>query len=152
MPGQCKPKISKWGHPNLHLRSIFNHQLPFLAPQSRPYGMRTPVPEIIDPVFAKTSPNPSFSMTEYERFWLVFTKTRVYKFGHRWLRRIKYSKFGLCLTQSRLWFRENVVLPCGSYYTKLDGLEYWRQNVKNLKGDQSEILDYTLISTTLEYH
>jgi hypothetical protein len=40
------------------------------------------VPEIIDPVFAKTSPNPSFSMTEYERFGLVFTKTRVYKFGH----------------------------------------------------------------------
>ncbi len=41
-----------------------------------------PVPEIIDPVFAKTSPKRSFSMTEYERFWLVFTKTRVYKFGH----------------------------------------------------------------------
>ncbi len=42
----------------------------------------TPVPEIIDPVFAKTSPKRSFSMTEYERFGLVFTKTRVYKFGH----------------------------------------------------------------------
>jgi hypothetical protein len=42
-----------------------------------------PVPEIIDPVFAKTSPKRSFSMTEYERFGLVFTKTRVYKFGHR---------------------------------------------------------------------
>jgi hypothetical protein len=41
-----------------------------------------PVPEIIDPVFAKTSPKRSFSMTEYERFGLVFTKTRVYKFGH----------------------------------------------------------------------
>jgi hypothetical protein len=41
------------------------------------------VPEIIDPVFAKTSPKRSFSMTEYERFGLVFTKTRVYKFGHR---------------------------------------------------------------------
>ncbi len=38
--------------------------------------------EIIDPVFAKTSPKSSFSMTEYERFGLVFTKTRVYKFGH----------------------------------------------------------------------
>jgi hypothetical protein len=44
------------------------------------------MPEIIDPVFAKTSPNPSFSMTEYERFGLVFTKTRVYKFGHQSLR------------------------------------------------------------------
>jgi hypothetical protein len=42
------------------------------------------VPEIIDPVFAKTSPKRSFPMTEYERFWLVFTKTRVYKFGHRY--------------------------------------------------------------------
>ncbi len=42
-----------------------------------------PVPEIIDTVFTKTSPKRSFSMTEYERFRLVFTKTRVYKFGHR---------------------------------------------------------------------
>jgi hypothetical protein len=40
------------------------------------------VPEIIDTVFTKTSPIRSFSMTEYERFGLVFTKTRVYKFGH----------------------------------------------------------------------
>jgi hypothetical protein len=40
------------------------------------------VPEIIDTVFAKTSPKRSFSMTEYECFGLVFTKTRVYKFGH----------------------------------------------------------------------
>jgi hypothetical protein len=42
----------------------------------------TAVPEIIDTVFAKTSPKRSFSMTEYERFGLVFTKMRVYKFGH----------------------------------------------------------------------
>ncbi len=40
------------------------------------------VPEIIDPVFAKTSRKRSFSMTEYERFRLVFTKTRVYKYRH----------------------------------------------------------------------
>ncbi len=38
--------------------------------------------EIIDPVFAKTSPKCSFSMTENERFGLVFAN-RVYKFGHR---------------------------------------------------------------------
>jgi hypothetical protein len=44
--------------------------------------LRQSVPEILDPVFAKTSPKRSFSMTEYERFGLVFTKTRVYKFGH----------------------------------------------------------------------
>jgi hypothetical protein len=42
----------------------------------------TPVPEIIDQVCAKTSSKRSFSITEYERFGLVFTKTRVYKFGH----------------------------------------------------------------------
>jgi hypothetical protein len=33
------------------------------------------VPEIIDPVFAKTSPKRSFCMTENERFGLVFKKT-----------------------------------------------------------------------------
>jgi hypothetical protein len=43
------------------------------------------VAEIIDLVFAKTSPKRLFSMTEYERFGLVFTKTRVYKFRHRTL-------------------------------------------------------------------
>ncbi len=43
---------------------------------------RNSMPEIIDPVFAKTSLKRSFSMTDYERFALVFTKTRVYKFGH----------------------------------------------------------------------
>jgi hypothetical protein len=43
------------------------------------------VPKIVDPVFAKTSPNRSFSMTEYKRFGLIFTKTRVYKFGHWFL-------------------------------------------------------------------
>ncbi len=39
------------------------------------------MPEIIDPVFAKTSQNARFLLSEYERFGLVFTKTRVYKFG-----------------------------------------------------------------------
>ncbi len=41
------------------------------------------MPEIIDIVFAKTSPKRSLSMTKYERFGLVFTKTRFYKFRHR---------------------------------------------------------------------
>jgi hypothetical protein len=39
-------------------------------------------PKLYNQVFAETSPKRSFSMTEYERFGLVFTKTRVYKFGH----------------------------------------------------------------------
>ncbi len=36
---------------------------------------RLPMPEIIDPVFAKTSPKRSFCMTENERFGLIFVKT-----------------------------------------------------------------------------
>jgi hypothetical protein len=39
------------------------------------HGRNSPVPEIIDPVFAKTSPKRSFCMTENERFGLVFVKT-----------------------------------------------------------------------------
>jgi hypothetical protein len=54
---------------------------PFVERQCAKWSQ--PVPEIIDKVFPKTSPKRSFSMTEYERFGLVFTKTRVYKFGHR---------------------------------------------------------------------
>ncbi len=34
-----------------------------------------PVPEFVDPVFVKTSPKRSFSMTENKRFGLVFAKT-----------------------------------------------------------------------------
>jgi hypothetical protein len=34
-----------------------------------------PVPEFIDPVFAKTSPKRSICVTENERFGLVFEKT-----------------------------------------------------------------------------
>jgi hypothetical protein len=45
------------------------------------------VPEIIDPVFAKTSTKRSLSMTAYACFGLVFTKTLVYKFGHRRIRK-----------------------------------------------------------------
>jgi hypothetical protein len=52
-------------------------------PLSTSYHCKSQVHEIIDTVFAKTSPKRSFSMTEYERFGLVFTKTRVYKFGQR---------------------------------------------------------------------
>jgi hypothetical protein len=54
----------------------------FTYSKSRSHPQLNPVPEIIDPVFAKTSPKRSFSMTAYERFGLVFTKTRIYKFGH----------------------------------------------------------------------
>jgi hypothetical protein len=36
---------------------------------------RPPVPEILDPVFAKTSQNARFLLSENERFGLVFVKT-----------------------------------------------------------------------------
>jgi hypothetical protein len=36
----------------------------------------TAVPEIIDPVFTKTSQNARFLLSENERFGLVFVKTR----------------------------------------------------------------------------
>jgi hypothetical protein len=36
---------------------------------------KTTVPEIIDPVFAKTSQNARFLLSENERFGLVFVKT-----------------------------------------------------------------------------
>ncbi len=39
------------------------------------YKSHNTVPEIIDPAFAKTIPKRSFSMTENERFGLVFVKT-----------------------------------------------------------------------------
>jgi hypothetical protein len=37
--------------------------------------LKSAVPEIKDPVFAKTSPKRSFCMTENERIGLVFVKT-----------------------------------------------------------------------------
>jgi hypothetical protein len=39
------------------------------------YTMQSPLPEIIDPVFAKTSQNARFLLSENERFGLVFVKT-----------------------------------------------------------------------------
>ncbi len=57
-------------------------------------GLKIPMPEIIDPVFAKTSQNARFLLSENERFGLVFMKTgsinsgtTLYDFTefHRWL-------------------------------------------------------------------
>jgi hypothetical protein len=42
----------------------------------KPRDLVHPVPEIIDPVFAKTSQNARFLLSENERFGLVFVKTR----------------------------------------------------------------------------
>ncbi len=43
--------------------------------------LKHPVPEFIDPVFAKTSQKGSFSMSENKRFGL-FRENWVFKFGH----------------------------------------------------------------------
>jgi hypothetical protein len=67
------------------------------------------VPEIIDPVFAKTSPKRSFSITEYERFGLVFMKTRVYKFGHRKIH--TYGDVKQSTNQILPNIQENYLLP-----------------------------------------
>jgi hypothetical protein len=39
------------------------------------FSVLSPVPEIIDPVFAKPSQNARFLLSENERFGLVFVKT-----------------------------------------------------------------------------
>ncbi len=67
--------------PHVHIQGPVEQDSSILKPRFK----TTHVPEIIDTVFAKTSSKRSFSMTEYERFGLVFTKTRVYKFGQRFL-------------------------------------------------------------------
>ncbi len=48
-----------------------------------------PVPEIIDPVFAKTSQNARFLLSENERFGLVFVKTGSINSGTGLLKRLQ---------------------------------------------------------------
>ncbi len=47
----------------------------FLAVAGKRSSSARSVPEIIDPVFAKTSQNARFLLSENERFGLVFVKT-----------------------------------------------------------------------------
>jgi hypothetical protein len=70
-PSRMEPKDQKVCM-LVHKLSYWNAQL----------KVQCTVPEIINPVFAKTRSIRSVSMTEYDRLGLVFTKTRVYKFGH----------------------------------------------------------------------
>ncbi len=58
---------------NIRKSSIGNIITRFWEPW--PMGTTTPVPEIIDPVFTKTSQNARFLLSENERFGLVFVKT-----------------------------------------------------------------------------
>jgi hypothetical protein len=55
----------------------------------------SPVPKIIDPVIAKTSPKRSFCMTENERFGLVFVKTGSINSGTAKLYTIQYYPYFL---------------------------------------------------------
>jgi hypothetical protein len=57
---------------NIYLYTYFGHNFP----KRRRYSVLfIPVPEIIDPVFAKTSQNARFLLSENERFGLVFVKS-----------------------------------------------------------------------------
>jgi hypothetical protein len=48
----------------------------YIVPKAHDYQNVTyPVPEIIDPVFAKTSQNARFLLSENDHFGLVFVKT-----------------------------------------------------------------------------
>ncbi len=57
----------------LKCRHVLVHSGPLV--KTRLVAVETPVPEFIAPVFAKTSPKRSFSMSENERFGLVFAKS-----------------------------------------------------------------------------
>jgi hypothetical protein len=53
-----------------YLALIYNQYISYFQEK-----VNTTVPEFIDPDFAKTCPKRSFSVTENERFGLVFAKT-----------------------------------------------------------------------------
>jgi hypothetical protein len=57
---------------------VFDFHIQCLALQ-----ISLPMPEIIDPVFAKTSQNARFLLSENERFGLVFVKTGSINSGTR---------------------------------------------------------------------
>jgi hypothetical protein len=69
------------------------------------------VPEIIDPVFAKTSPKRSISLIKNELFGLVFTKTGyICKFGHRTVHSRSFGILDNC---------KSTVHACTRIYCKL---------------------------------
>ncbi len=80
-----------------------------------------PVPEIIDPVFAKTSQNARFLLSEYERFGLVFTKTRVYKFGHR-----------SCGAYAYMWEQTSSFQTLSIEQSNIDVILFYMAQLKNM--------------------
>ncbi len=87
------------------------------------------MPEFIDPVLAKTSPKSSFSMSENERFGLVFAKTRSIHSGtdlfQNKLLSMSLSKVWNENERFRLVFTKKVVFvpKTGSLHTGTGG--YW---------------------------
>jgi hypothetical protein len=63
----------------------------------------SPVPEIIDPVFMKTSQNARFLLSENERFGLVFVKTGSINSGTGAKRKIAGKQLGPLLLFNPLW-------------------------------------------------
>ncbi len=60
---------------------LFSRKFQYAVQNTFNPGTFTSVPEIIDPVFAKTSQNARFLLSENERFGLVFVKTGSIKSG-----------------------------------------------------------------------
>jgi hypothetical protein len=58
-----------------HVQKGFLHDSPMLRNSANVFLQQSAVPEFIGPVFAKTSPKRTFSLTEKECFGLVFAKT-----------------------------------------------------------------------------
>jgi hypothetical protein len=61
------------------------------------------VPEIIDPVFAKTSQNARFLLSENERFGLVFVKTGSINSSTEQDRRSSLGQFEICFYCNFIW-------------------------------------------------
>jgi hypothetical protein len=68
----CEPNVLV---PKTLTESMQVKELAFIEKRVFVFPVPSQVPEFIDPVFTKTSPKPSFSVMENERFGLVFAKT-----------------------------------------------------------------------------
>jgi hypothetical protein len=84
---------------------------------------KDPMPEIRDPVFAKTSPKRSFLMSENELFGLVFVKTEFINLGtgysSKWILSISYAN-----SRGQYCIRDFSLLNIPSKFVRLNILNY----------------------------
>ncbi len=86
------------------------------------------MPEVIDPVFTKTSPKRSFSLNRKRAFWLVFAKTGsiISGTGWRWRRYSTYSTYpGVTLNDKRLHTWNNLCRRTHSWRSSFWGMDCW---------------------------